>query len=67
MTREFLVLFPCVAAHDALLAAKTEAEVAAAAAAMAGVMADLDAALATQQGFLVGAWICEEGKGGRNF
>lgn len=57
VTREFLVLFPCVAGHDALLGAKTVAAVNAAAASVAGVMQDLDAALATQPGFLVGAWI----------
>ena len=53
------MLFPCVAGHDALLAAKTVANVNAAAATLASVMDDLDGALASQSGFLVGSWICK--------
>ena len=57
VTREFMVLFPCIAGHDALLAAKSESDVIAAAALLSEVMSDLDGALASQQGYLLGSWI----------
>ena len=55
--REFLQLFPCVAGHDALLAAASDAAVDGAAAALRGVLGDLDALLGTTAGFLLGAWL----------
>lgn len=57
--REFLSLFPCVAAHDALSNATDAAALAAARAAMAAVLADLDELLASNAGFLAGAWIAD--------
>lgn len=57
--REFMSLFPCVAAHDALDAAADAASLAAARAAMADTLGDLDDLLASQRGFLVGEWLAE--------
>jgi len=57
--REFLSLFPCVAAHDALGNSTDAAALAAARADMAAVLADLEELLASHEGFLAGAWVAE--------
>lgn len=59
IAREFLSLFPCVAAHDALNDATTRPAVAAANASIVEVLTDLDALLASVDGFSTGAWIAD--------
>ena len=57
--REFLSLFPCVSAHDALGNATTLSALATARAVMASVLGDLDELLASHVGFLTGAWLAD--------
>jgi alpha-N-acetylglucosaminidase len=59
VAREFLASFPCVAAHDALLAARDDAALDAALAALRGVLADADALLGAMRGFLLGEWLAD--------
>lgn len=55
--REFLSLFPCVNAFDAMVAARTVPALQAAFAALNEALTDLDTLLGTHPAFLVGAWI----------
>jgi hypothetical protein len=48
-----------VAAHDALLAARDDAALDAALAALRGVLADADALLGAMRGFLLGEWLAD--------
>jgi alpha-N-acetylglucosaminidase len=57
--REFISLFPCVRAYDAILAATTQSALADAAAAMTQTLTDLDTLLATHVGFMTGPWIAD--------
>ena len=57
--REYLSLFPCLTALTALASADSAGGVAAAGAALQGVLADTDALLGTHGGFLFGGWVAE--------
>ena len=57
VAREYVSLFPCVAAHDALNSAATRPAVAAANASLVAVLTDLDALLGSVAGFSTGAWV----------
>ena len=57
VAREYLSLFPCVAAHDALNNATSLGAVAAANASVVGVLNDLDGLLGSALGFLTGTFI----------
>jgi alpha-N-acetylglucosaminidase len=59
VAREFISLFPCVAAYDSLLAAATLDDLATAAIAMNDTLTDLDRLLGTHRGFMVGPWIAD--------
>ena len=59
VVREYLTSFPCVAAHDALLAAKDVPALEAAMGALRGVLTDLDAVLGSMRGFLFGEWLAD--------
>ncbi len=57
VAREYLSLFPCVAAHDALNSATSQSALAAANASVVGVLSDLDSLLGSALGFLTGTFI----------
>ena len=57
--REFMSLFPCVVAHDALANAANSTALAAANASMVSILTDLDSLLGSHAAFLTGSWIEE--------
>ena len=57
VAREYLSVFPCVAAHDSLNAATTLTALASANNSIVEVLSDLDTLLGSTSGFLTGAWI----------
>ena len=57
--REFMSVAPCVAAYDALVAAKTPSSIQTANHTLSTLMDDVDQLLQTSAGFLLGAWLSD--------
>ena len=59
IAREYISLFPCVKAHDALNAAMTMPTLVTANSSMVSILTDLDTLLSSMDGFLTGSWIAD--------